>query len=374
MKHVKVGLCLSALTVTFLTARPAQALELRIENNGSGSDNQVQVTQSTETQVAQSNSASVDNQVSVDQNTGNNQISDNSGTTEIKTGDVSTNTEITNSINNDKVEAGCCQNPVSNTVTVSGNGVDSNNTADVSLNNQTVVNVTQTATIINNITGSAITGNNIVHGNEGNVEISTGNIRGEVKIANGVNTSDVTVKTQASGGLLLKVTGNGEGSENIVTYIEAKNILVQKWEEANIFNNVSFDLNTGNNVVDDNLGSVKINTGDILFNTVIKNDPINDNKVVIDCCDENNPPPVNPPPINPPPVINPPSNGGNGGSGSSNNNNSSSDNGIGGGVVLGEMLPATGTMDMALMIIANILLFLLGYYLRLRSGRAPARV
>jgi hypothetical protein len=55
---------------------------------------------------------------------------------------------------------------------------------------------------------------------------------------------------------------------------------------------------------------------------------------------------------------------------------SASSNNVGGGsgtggAVLGDTLPATGVSLWLFMTVANILMFLLGLYLRLRAGRSP---
>ena len=68
----------------------------------------------------------------------------------------------------------------------------------------------------------------------------------------------------------------------------------------------------------------------------------------------------------------PPTNG----DGGNGNGPTVSNNGVGGngqvlGAIDGAVLPVTGS-SLLLLLIANILMFLLGCYLRLRSGRSPA--
>jgi hypothetical protein len=380
MKWFKYGLGLSALTVACLVqVSSVQALEITIEGNGAGSSSEVQATQTTETSITQTNNTEVKNDVEVQANTGGNEVSGNSGQATVETGSIDTNTSINNQVNETKIQDKCCSEPKDTTINISGNGVDSTNTVNAGTTNTTSVSITQTATITNEIKGNLDTGHNTVTNNQGSVSIRTGDITGEVTITNGVNTADIDVASTHDSDSQIKIKDNGEGSVNTISNEQNNLVVIQKNEVANIDNKLAFDLSTGNNKVDDNFGAVSIITGDVFLSANVINGPINDNHITITPCDENpiNPPPVNPPPVNPPPVIpppvTPPTVNPNNNSSSSNSNSDDDSHGIGGiGDVLGLMLPDTGTMDMLMMLVANISLFLLGWYLRLRSGRAPA--
>jgi hypothetical protein len=130
------------------------------------------------------------------------------------------------------------------------------------------------------------------------------------------------------------------------------------------------------------LGDIAIITGDIETSTEVINDPINQNYIAIctDCDDPNtpNPPdPTDPPDPQPPVDPNPPNTDNGGGTGGNSGSSNNSDSGTGGSVLgasTGSILPATGNSQQLWLLIANILTFLLGCYLRLRSGRSPAVV
>jgi hypothetical protein len=375
MRAKQVIAFLSALTVlAFAGKGTVLALEISIEGNGAGADSTVAVQEASTTTVQQTNETSVNNQVEVTADTGNNEASGNGGDTQITTGDVTADTNISNSVNQSQIDSTCCPGPGETTVTVSGNGAGSANTVDLTTGTSTNVTVIQNATITNIINGMAVTGRNLATDNQGNVYIETGDIRGNVNILNGVNTARIEVAQTADGSVMIKIVGNGSGSVNTILYQNTNEINITKHEEADIFNTIGFEFITGENIANGNSGDVTIKTGDIVFEANIANDPVNDNVIKVDCCPEK---PVTPPipPIPPIPPVNPPTppnDGGNSGGGSSSSSSSSS-SGVGGaGQVLGETLPATGSLDMLLMFIANIFLLLLGCYLRLRSGRAPA--
>ena len=61
-----------------------------------------------------------------------------------------------------------------------------------------------------------------------------------------------------------------------------------------------------------------------------------------------------------------------GSNGNGNGTNGTNDNGVGGSSA-GAILPATGASWWLYATIANIIMLLMGLYLRLRAGRSPAR-
>jgi hypothetical protein len=147
-----------------------------------------------------------------------------------------------------------------------------------------------------------------------------------------------------------------------------------------ILNQLAFDLITGENVADDNLGDVVIKTGDIALITQVQTEI---NRTYINQkCDECEPevepeePPSDEgdPDIIPDDVYLPPSPPDDKPEDKDDSDDEDNDDegevlGIGGAI-----LPATGTLDTLLMLLASIAFLLLGSYLRLRSGRSPSLV
>lgn len=379
MKRVVRLAIIISLLFPFIWARAAWGVELTITDNGSGSTSEITTQVEQTTTVTQENQAEVTNNVNIEANTGDNSASENSGETNIVTGDVISETVVQNTINTSAADIGCCDEPSETVVNISGNGESTNNEVNYTDTLTTTVTINQQAQINNIIKGMINTGNNTASGNLGNVTIETGNISGLVQLSNQVNNSQVTVTTGSNGEILIKVNQNGAGSQNTITLQLVNGTLVAVNNNANVNNEVDFDLNTGGNTAQDNLGDVWIKTGDIDFAVITENE-INDNIVIIDnCCEETPEPPEPPvvPPVNPPvKPPQPPSNGGGGnGNGNGSSTTSGNDNGVGGvsdGQVLGAILPATGTIQYMLALMANIIMFLLGVYLRLKSGRAPA--
>ena len=263
----------------------AYALEIVVSDNGSGSESEVQLTQDTETNVTQTNEANVANDVDVSANTGDNEASDNTGgNVAIETGDVTENISVDNSVNSSVVETGCCPQEV--TATISGNGADSENEIDLEIENETQISINQLAYITNNIQGTANTGGNTANDNTGgNVSIETGSIHIAGGIQNGpINSASVSGGT-GGGDISAKIWGNGADSDNSIDAdLDFDSDIFLNFK-SDIDNFVNWDLNTGENQANGNNGNVSILTGDIFFDFLIKNGPINFGFVSWGCCD-----------------------------------------------------------------------------------------
>lgn len=306
------------------------AEEIIISGNGSGSTSEAVVNVTNTTSVTQTNNAQITNEVNPTANTGENTASNNTGgSTAIVTGDTTTNVEVTNLINNSVVETPCCETN-DTTISISGNGADSDSSVTFNLNNSNNINVTQTANIVNNVTGSANTGNNSANNNIGsNVTIDTGNIKVTGGIKNQANNYFVK-SAVGNGGFLASISNNGKDTENKINANlgETSNININNNYIA--YNFVDWDLNTGGNSANGNLrGNVFIKTGNIFFDFLIAN-AANIGGVDVDCCgadDPNDPDDRDDPddPDDPSDPNNPPVNGG-----GNNNGGPSSNSSVGG--------------------------------------------
>jgi len=341
--------------------------EFIIDGNGSGSDNVINAEVTAETTVNQKNDAQIENNVDVEADTGGNTANSNTGgEVVIDTGEINAEVNIINEgINESYVDLGCCAEE--NTIEISGNGSNSKNLVVYTNTSSSNVSIINNATITNNVTGYVNTGNNSANYNTGSVSIVTGNINATDNIKNS-NVNVYQVDAANSGGSVsIRISDNGNDSDNSIVIINDNSVIISIKNIAVIENNSDWVLNTGGNQANGNNGTVKIVTGDIYFKSNITNDGINVGYVDVDCCN-NTGGPIDPgKPIDPNPPVNPPS-GGNGSSGGGGG--SSSDNGSG-YAAGGDVLPVTGPSNLIFLAIANILMFFMGWYLRLRSGNSP---
>lgn len=283
IKTSTTGIFVLLLALT-LELKPVWAEELTISGNGEGSQNTVSVSTNTTTSIEQSNNTQVGSDVDLNADTGNNQASDNSGSTAITTRDTTEQSTIENSANSSEVTSNCCVTAASQAA-ISGNGSDSTNSIATNQTNQIEITVSQTANISNTIEGQANTGSNEASSNGGNVSIETGNINAEENIQNSdINLSSISAPQGGSSSWSASIFNNGSDSINSINIdlINQNSIIINN--EANIENNSHWDLNTGGNFANGNLGDIAITTGDIDFNSAIENAFINISEVALICC------------------------------------------------------------------------------------------
>jgi hypothetical protein len=344
------------------------AEEINISGNGAASVNEVVVSNNNESNIEQTNTANVVNNVSNTTNTGGNTASGNTGgNAEIVTGNVQQETNVSNTMNQSVVEQNNCCQETKNNINVSGNGAFSSNEADIQSSNNTSINVYQEANIINNIETYANTGNNTASYNTGGeTGIKTGDIKAKTNVKNGpINLSYIKVPTSSNKSSSVQIIGNGFGSWNNVQLEQNDEINIEVVNVANVLNNLKEHYTTGDNTSQFNTGDdTNILTGDVYASTTIDNGPINVSKVAIDCkCEKekektkeaptapvggNIPPPSQVNPVGPAPVT-----------------------AIAQHIAVGPQLPITGNNWLVLALFGNIMMLLLGAYLRLRSGRSP---
>ena len=304
--------------------------------------------------------------------------------TQIQTGDINTQVSIENSANVSTVLLECCPQPPS-TITITGNGSDSQNLVDFQQNSDTQININQNAYIQNNLNGSANTGGNQANNNSGgNTTITTGNINVNLNIENtNINMTNVSAP-QANGSVTIKIAGNGSYSNNLVNVSLNNNVNISIDNRAEIINSAIWDLITGRNEASGNTGgNVSITTGDINFMAEIVNGPINVSLVNIGCCDNVDDPgdPADPaadpddPAGEPSPTLPPPSNSQPPPSSSNPGPGSSHSNGevLAALTTAGQILPATGSLWTMILTLASLLMFVLGLYLRLHPGQDPGK-
>lgn len=170
------------------------------------------------------------------------------------------------------------------TIELTGNGVDSQNTANVAVDNTTAVTQVNDANITNNVTVSSSTGSNDANRNtSGDVSISTGNSGAVVAVDNSANTNVANVEGCCAADVDVLISENGDSTKNSVNLgvnQEATNI-VSQINDARLENNVDVTTKTGYNDANRNTGGdVEIFTGDAMSATEIKN-ALNSNSAMI---------------------------------------------------------------------------------------------
>lgn len=151
------------------------------------------------------------------------------------------------------------------TVTVTGNGADSSNTANVDVSNSTAVSQTNNADIQNNVTINANSGNNTADKNTGgDTSITTGDANVSSSVSNSANSNVASVGCGCTGGVDVKIAGNGADSTNKVNADVTNTTGLSQTNNADVTNNVNIDAKTGKNTADKNTGgTTSISTGDI---------------------------------------------------------------------------------------------------------------
>lgn len=258
---------------------------IQISGNGTNSTNNADVNITQNTTVVQNNNATVTNNVSANADTGGNKAKDNTGgSVSIDTGDASTNVTVNNTLNQNQADVQCCDLG-DTTVKISGNGSDTNNTANLTSNNTTNVYQSNNAKVKNYIYADADTGGNKAKDNTGgSVSITTGDADTNVDASTTANSNMANVG--GNGGsrtLSLWIVGNGTNSDNSIKLALDNSTNVIQDNKANVKNYIYADADTGDNKAKDNTGGdVEIDTGDANANVDVDNN-VNFNFADVDC-------------------------------------------------------------------------------------------
>lgn len=152
------------------------------------------------------------------------------------------------------------------TIQIVGNGVSTDNNANVTTTHNVAVQQSNNATITNNVTANADSGKNTASENTGgDTNIDTGKATTTTNVSNTVNSNMANVDCGCNNGdTSVLIKKNGDSSDNSVTLhqnSEDGTTLVQN-NNADVTNNVDAKANTGKNVANENTGgAVSIETG-----------------------------------------------------------------------------------------------------------------
>lgn len=163
----------------------------------------------------------------------------------------------------------------STVIQITGNGAATSNEASVATTQSTVVSQKNDANVKNDINVSSNTGGNSTDKNTGgNSSIDTGNAKVVVDVENQVNSNVLDVENcDCDTDALVKIDGNGYGSENSAALELVNSTVVAQDNEADITNRVNADSSTGNNSGDKNTGGdVEISTGNAWTGVQVKNE------------------------------------------------------------------------------------------------------
>src|SRR3989304_2360056 len=171
------------------------------------------------------------------------------------------------------------------TLEVSGNGSDSDNEVELEYEQEVTVTQTNVANVLNDVKVEAETGGNEAEDNTGgDVEIETGDAEANVTVSNTLNSNVAHVDACCLGDVTAKISGNGSDSDNEIELELENEVEVTQANEANVWNYVKVEAETGDNEAEDNTGGpVEISTGDATVDVTVDN-LVNFNWADIDGC------------------------------------------------------------------------------------------
>lgn len=254
--------------------------DVKVEGNGSFSENYADVKSNNNTIVSQNNNAKINNNVDANAKTGNNKAGYNTGgDVAIVTGDAKTSVNVENKANANIAKVGGSNAGLGDgaSVKILGNGVYSINGVDLENNSVVVLDQKNNADIDNDVDADAKTGDNSSDFNTGgDVYVETGNAKAKANVENFVNFNSADVDCGCTlDDLDVKIGSNGVDSFNTVEAANNDVLANIQVNDANLDNNVDADGKTGHNKSGYNVGGhgsdAAIVTGDSESKTDVSN-------------------------------------------------------------------------------------------------------
>lgn len=246
-------------------------VEVKVSGNGTKSDNDVNLGLKNSTWVVQDNDADVENDVEVKANTGKNYADDNTGgDVEIDTGKATALAVVKTMANANVAHVGG-EGEGALELWVTGNGSWSDTTLNIGLANETGIDQNNLANIENDVEVDANSGKNDADDNTGgSVSVDTGDAWAGAAVDTTANFNMAHVEDCCEFDGLVKVAGNGKGSDqdvnldlasalyatqdNTYTCGDSNDWFARWWGGKNDDCSVDADANTGRNDSDDNTG------------------------------------------------------------------------------------------------------------------------
>lgn len=160
---------------------------------------------------------------------------------------------------------------------ISGNGSSSDSQITITSVSTTSVEQVNQASIQNDVSLNANTGENSASDNtNADTSITTGGISFDTSAQNNANLSAFLLDCCQEPPSTIMIIDNGADSQNTVNFNQNSNTQINIVQNAQIQNNVSGNVNTGENQANDNSeGDISITTGSISVNSNIENKNIN---------------------------------------------------------------------------------------------------
>lgn len=196
-KHKLAGAIATTALMANLFAPIAYAdTDITISGNGNGSNNSVNLTTNDSTNVSQTNNQTVNLIINSTASSGNNQANNNTGgNVSINTGNATSNVSVNITGGSNSAILPLCGCNSTDTVNISGNGSNSNNTVKVTHKRPLNVNQTTDSWIDAFIYQKAKSGRNRANNNtNGTVNVTTGNASAtsNVSVSSPSNTLNLT--------------------------------------------------------------------------------------------------------------------------------------------------------------------------------------
>lgn len=273
--HKKIAASVATLAMFAQSLTPVLAIDIVVQNNGSDSDQEVAVQETSSRNVTQDNNTSIKNHINLNGDTGSNSISDTTGgESYMETGDASAGVHLSNVGNtNSAIVDNCGDCNGGTSVLVKGNGSDTQNTVAVDRTDAVVLFQTNTLDLDNDVKVDLNTGDNVFDDNTGSKVVGvTGDADAHIDIHNNANANSAVVAGTGNGATAVEVVGNGSESTNKVGLGLASTVLLTQANNTDIDNKVSTKLNTGGNSASDNVAElVGMGTGDAGADIAISN-------------------------------------------------------------------------------------------------------
>lgn len=184
----KLGAAVAMAIVIASTMASAALADTTVDVSGNGvnSTNNVTVNNTNNTTVNQTNNSTIVTDVDAESSTGGNNANYNTGgDVNITTGDANTKVKVSvGGSTNSAVLPDCICNTTNNSVNVTDNGVDSNNTVNLKNKNNLTVKQKNNTVVVTDVDAKSKTGKNSANYNTGpgSTGISTGNATTKVKV------------------------------------------------------------------------------------------------------------------------------------------------------------------------------------------------
>ena len=150
-------------------------------------------------------------------------------------------------------------------ITISGNGSDTNNDVTLTRSQSTTVTQYNDTTIDNDVDVDQDTGGNDADDNTGgDVEINTGDADSDITVDNQAGRNVYENACCVADDISLEISGNGTDSDNTIDLKHSNIVDVEQINETDIDNDIDVDQDSGDNGADDNTGGdISIMTGDL---------------------------------------------------------------------------------------------------------------